>query len=126
MFVALRAQFKTRFALASYSIIGLGVFIATWQPTTLFQYLGFFLGFLGSTPFSFFIYTLFFDYMDFANHAADNDLKDVPKVYGLTRATGIENTLEYVTNGPNALWVAEVCEAEGKYPEVVGCVGLGA
>jgi len=124
MFVALRAQFKTRFALASYIITSLGVFIATWPPTTLFRYLGFFLCFLGSTPFSISIYTLFSDYMNFANHAVENDLRDVPNVYGLTRATGIENALEYVTNGPNAFWVAEVFEAEGKDREVVGCIGL--
>jgi hypothetical protein len=77
-------------------------------------------------PFAFYIHTLFSGFINFANHAVNTDLKDIPNVYGLTRAAaGTENELEYVANGPNCFWVAELCE-EGVYPEVVGCCGLGA
>ena len=51
-------------------------------------------------------------------------LKDVPKVYGLTRERETEKG-EYVTKGPNGFWVAEVCHAKGMYPEIMGYAGLG-
>jgi hypothetical protein len=87
--------------------------------------LGFFFCFLGTSTFCFLIYTRFASYQYFVEHAMTTDLKDVPKAYGLIRETETEKG-EYVTNGPNGFWVAEVCHAEGMYPEIVACAGLGA
>jgi len=122
--VALHAQFTTLSAIALYLMIALGAFLAAWSPTTRIRYLGFFLCFLGTATFSFLIYARFTSYGYFVEHAMTTDLKDVPKTYGLTlaRETGKG---EYVANGPNGFWVAEVYHAEGMYPEIVGCAGLG-
>jgi len=124
MMVALHAQFTTPSAIALYTMTALGAFLAAWSPTTRIRYLGFFFCFLGTATFSFLIYTRFTSYGYFVEHAMTTDLKDVPKTYGLTlaRETGKG---EYVANGPNGFWVAEVYHAEGMYPEIVGCAGLG-
>ena len=105
-------------------MFALGVFLAAWSPTTRIRYLGYYLCLLGTATFSFLIYTRFCSYRYFVEHAITTDLKDVPKAYGLTPARETEKG-EYVADGPNGFWVAEVYHAEGMYPEVVGCAGLG-
>jgi hypothetical protein len=124
MIVSLRAQFTTPYAIALYTMTALGAFLAAWSPTTRIRYLGFFFCLLGTATFSFLIYTRFTSYRYFVERAMTTDLKDVPKAYGLTMAR--ETKGEYVANGPNGFWVAEVYHAEGMYSEIVGCAGLGA
>lgn len=120
MMVALRAQFSSRSALALYLMTGLGAFLAR-SPTTHIVYLGSFLSLLGPATFAFLLYARFAGYRYFVGHARKTDLKDVPKAYGLTRK-GEKG--EYIADGPNGFWIAEVYDAEGMHSEVVGCTGL--
>lgn len=53
------------------------------------------------------------------------NLTDILKACGLTPARETEKG-EYVANEPSGFWVAEIYHAEGMYPEIVGCIGLGA
>jgi len=132
MIVALRAQFTSPAAFALYTLSALGVYLAVWAPTTRIRYLGFFFCLLGTATFAFCLYTRFYSFKYFAEYAGTSDLGDVPRAYGLTiqkETDQLETGTEkggYATNGPNGFWVAEVYHPEGLYPEVVGCVGLGA